>query len=80
METYNTAPDNLKFSTVEEFESKINSILAFKNKASYFGNIRKLRAIGEKRILEKYDNIGAYLESLNTPWGSSERDKLKRWN
>ena len=33
METYNTAPDNLKFSTVEEFESKINSILAFKNKA-----------------------------------------------
>tara|TARA_R100000700_G_C3172219_1_gene146774 strand:+ start:1328 stop:2551 length:1224 start_codon:yes stop_codon:yes gene_type:complete len=80
METYNTAPDNLKFSTVEEFESKINSILAFKNKASYFGNIRKLRAIGEKRILEKDDNIGAYLESLNTPWGSSERDKLKRWN
>jgi hypothetical protein len=80
METYNTAPDNLKFSTVEEFESKINSILAFKNKASYFSNIRKLRAIGEKRILEKDDNIGAYLESLNTPWGSSERDKLKRWN
>tara|TARA_R100000005_G_C4992437_1_gene199633 strand:+ start:1342 stop:2565 length:1224 start_codon:yes stop_codon:yes gene_type:complete len=80
METYNTAPDNLKFSTVEEFESKINSILTFKNKASYFGNIRKLRAIGEKRILEKDDNIGAYLESLNTPWGSSERDKLKRWN
>ena len=80
MDTYNTAPDDLKFSTVEEFEAKIDAILAFKNKSSYFGNIRKLRAIGERRILEKDDNIGAYLESLNTPWGSDERDKLKRWN
>jgi len=80
METYNSAPDSLKFTTVEEFEHKINSILAFKNKSSYYNNIRKLRGIAEKRILEKDENIRAYLESLNMPWGSPDRVNLKRWN
>ena len=80
METYNSAPDSLKFSTVEEFEHKINSILAFKNKSSYYNNIRKLRRIAEKRILEKDENVRAYLESLNTPWGSPDRVNLKKWN
>jgi hypothetical protein len=80
METYNSAPDSLKFTTVEEFEHKINSILTFKNKSSYYNNIRKLRGIAEKRLLEKDDNVRAYLESLNTPWGSPDRVKLKRWN
>jgi hypothetical protein len=80
METYNSAPDSLKFTTIDEFEHKINNILAFKNKNSYYSNIRKLRGVAEKRILEKDENVRAYLESLNTPWGSSDRVNLKRWN
>ncbi len=36
METYNTAPDQLKFSTVEEFEDKIERILDYKNKNKYY--------------------------------------------
>jgi hypothetical protein len=80
METYNSAPSSLRFTTVEEFEDKINNILAFKNKSSYYSNIRKLRGIGEKRLLEKDENIRAYTESLSTPWGSDERVHLKRWN
>ena len=80
METYNSAPSSLRFTTVEEFEDKINNILAFKNKSSYYSNIRKLRGIGEKRLLEKDENIRAYTESLSTPWGSDERVHLNRWN
>ena len=51
-----------------------------KKKNRYFGNIHKLREIGQKRILELDQNIGAHLEALNTPWGSDERKFLKEWN
>ena len=78
METYSSAPESLRFDTVEEFEHKIERILRKKNK--YTQNIRKLRKIGEDRILELDENIGCHLEVLNTPWGSSERKFLKKWN
>ena len=80
METYHTAPAQLRFKTVEEFEDKIEKILSWKKKNKYFQNMHKLRAIGQKRILELEHNIGAHLEALNTPWGSDERKFLKEWN
>jgi len=80
METYSTAPEQLRFKTVEEFEAKIERILDWKKRNRYFQNIPKLREIGQKRILELDQNIGAYLEALNTPWGSDERKFLKEWN
>jgi len=80
MDTYNTAPAQLRFKTVEEFEDKIDRILNWKKKNKYYQNIFKLREIGQKRILELDQNIGAHLEALNTPWGSDERKFLKQWN
>ena len=80
MDTYNTAPQSLKFSSVEEFESKISGILNYKNRDKYYMNIKKLRHIGKKRFLELDENIGAHLEALNTSYGSDERVHLKRWN
>ena len=80
METYNTAPEALRFDSVEEFEYKISSILNYQNRSNYYGNIKKLRQIGEKRFLEHNENIGAFVESLNTPWGSDERNLLRAWN
>tara|TARA_R110000744_G_C19334526_1_gene558903 strand:- start:433 stop:1686 length:1254 start_codon:yes stop_codon:yes gene_type:complete len=80
MDTYNTAPDQLKFSSVEEFEQKIERILNYKKKNKYFQNVHKLRQIGEKRILELDENIGAHLEALNTPFGDPERKCLREWN
>jgi len=80
METYHTAPEQLRFTTIEEFEHKIERILNWKKRNRYFQNIHKLRQIGLKRILELDQNIGAHLEALNTPWGSNERKFLKEWN
>ena len=80
METYHTAPSSLRFSTVEEFDQKIRGILNYTNRNNYYSNIKKLRQIGEKRILELEPNIGSHTEALNTPWGSDERNFLKQWN
>lgn len=80
METYNTAPTDLRFNTVEEFSDKIDTILNWKNRSKYYSNIHALRSIGEKRILELDQNIGAHLEALNTPFNSQERKFLKQWN
>ena len=80
METYSNAPNNLKFSSVEEFEDKIERILRPNKKNKYMQNVHKLRKIGEARILELDPNIGAHLEALNTPYGSSERRYLREWN
>lgn len=78
METYKAAPVELKFKTGEELEEKLALIL--KNKAAYYRNTDSLRAIGATRFLELDENIGCYLEILNTPYGSPERKYLKRWN
>jgi hypothetical protein len=80
METYHTAPDDLKFSTPEEFEEKIDWILNRKNSKRYYSNISKLRGIAEGRVLESENNIGAHMEALLTPHGSDKRTFLKKWN
>lgn len=80
METYATAPNALRFSTVEEFESKIEDILNWKNRNSYYKNVYALRHIGEQRILEAPNNIGAYIEALQTPYNSDKRKLLDKWN
>ena len=80
MHTYNTAPDDLKFSTPEEFEEKIDWIVNWKNRKRYYSNIKSLREIGVNRFLEKPDNIGAHMEALLTPYGSPDRKYLKTWN
>lgn len=80
MQTYHTAPDDLKFSTPEEFEEKIDWILNKKNSKRYYENISKLRKIAEGRVLEASPNIGAHMEALLTPHGSDKRTFLKKWN
>ena len=40
MDTYNSAPESLRFSSVDEFEQKIASILNWKNKANYYNSIQ----------------------------------------
>tara|TARA_R100000900_G_scaffold107245_1_gene83169 strand:+ start:48 stop:1268 length:1221 start_codon:yes stop_codon:yes gene_type:complete len=78
IETYSTAPESLRFSSIRELEDKIERTLRKKNK--YTQNISKLRRIGEDRILEVEENIGCHLEALNTPFGSTERKYLNKWN
>mgnify|MGYP003669372816 CR=1 FL=1 len=73
-------PVKLRFDTIDDFEQKISTILNYKKKNKYFQNSTKLREIGQKRILELDHNIGAFLETLNTPFGSDERTYLKKWN
>jgi hypothetical protein len=80
MVTYSSAPDSLRFKTVEEFEDKIDTILNWKNRSAYFSSIHKLRNLGEQRILELKENIGCHIESLRTPYDSPDRKLLKRWN
>ncbi len=80
METYSTAPDDLKFKTAEDLEEKMDWILNYKNRKRYFANIPKLREYGLTRRLENNENIGCRMEALMTPFGSPERKYLKRWN
>jgi glycosyltransferase involved in cell wall biosynthesis len=78
METYKDAPSFLKFKTGDDLEQKLEAIL--KNKPKYYSNVEMFRSIGAQRFLELPENIGCHLEALNTPYGSSERKYLKRWN
>ena len=78
IETYSSAPESLRFSSIRELEDKIQRTLRKRNK--YMQNITKLRRIGESRILEHDENVGCHLEALNTPFGSPERKYLKKWN
>ncbi len=80
MDTYYSAPGSLRFKTPEEFEHKIESILNWKNRTKYYKNVAILRDIANKRILESPDNIGAHIEALTTPYGSPDRQYLKKWN
>lgn len=78
METYKNAPDFLKFKTGDDLEQKLEAIL--KKKASYYSNVDMFRNIGAKRFLELPENIGCHLEALNTPYGSPDRNYLRKWN
>lgn len=79
METYDTAPDFLRFKTGDELEAKVEKLLNWKNKANYYKLIPDLRNIGELRFLEREENVGGFLEIMDTPYGSY-RPISKRWN
>lgn len=78
--TYSSVPDDLKFDDVTEFDIKIRSILNYKNRKSYYKNVDILRSIGEKRLLDRPENIGCHMEICNTPYGSRDRKYLAKWN
>lgn len=80
LETYSTAPDFLRFKTSDELANKIENLLNWKNRARYYKLVPDLRKYGETRFLENEQNIGAFMESLDTPFDSPERRFLKNWN
>jgi hypothetical protein len=79
METYKNAISDLKFTTGEDLEEKVERLLNYKNRANYYKLVPQLRDIASKRFLELPENIGAFVEQLNTPYGSSERINLNKW-
>lgn len=80
MVTYSTAPDVLRFKTSEELGEKIDMILNWKNRSKYYKLVPDLRKYGETRFLELKQNVGAFLETLDTPYGDPKRRFLKNWN
>lgn len=80
MVTYESAPSILKFKTADELADKLDQITNWKNRAKYYRMVPELRKIGESRFLELPQNIGCFLEALDTPYGSPLRQYLKRWN
>lgn len=76
--TYSSAPDFLKFTTAEDLGDKIEKLL--KNKAGYYRLVDDLRKVGASRFLELEQNVGSFMEALNTPFNSPERKFLKLWN
>lgn len=78
--TYENAIPELRFKTPEELEAKVEKLLNWKNRSKYYELIPKLREIGAARFLERPENIGAFMEALNTPYGSPLRQFLRPWN
>ena len=80
MVTYQDAPDFLKFTDSLDLEQKVETILNWKNRSKYYKLVPELRKLGESRFLERPENIGAFLESLNTNHGDPSRRFMKYWN
>jgi hypothetical protein len=80
MVTYEDAPDFLKFTDSTDLEQKVETILNYKNRSKYYKLVPELRKLGESRFLERPENIGAFLEPLNTAWGDPSRRFMKYWN
>lgn len=76
--TYSSAPDMLKFTTAEDLGDKIEKLL--KNKSGYYRLVDELRKVGASRFLELEQNVGSFMECLNTNFNSSDRKFLKMWN
>ena len=80
MITYQDAPDFLKFNNSEDLAEKVEHILNWKNRSKYYKLVPELRKLGESRFLERPENIGAFMESLNTPFGDPSRRFMRYWN
>lgn len=78
--TYENAMDDLKFTDGKDLEYKVENILNWKNRAKYYKLVPELRKIGESRFLERPENIGGFMEALNTPYGDPSRRFLRAWN
>jgi glycosyltransferase involved in cell wall biosynthesis len=80
MVTYGSAPEFLKFKTADELAEKVEMLTNWKNRSKYYKLVPELRKLGETRFLELPQNIGCFLESFDTQWGSNQRHYLKKWN
>jgi hypothetical protein len=80
MVTYQNALPDLKFTDGEDLANKVEKILNWKNRSKYYSLVPALREIGSHRFLELDQNIGAFMEALNTPYGDPSRQFLKPWN
>jgi hypothetical protein len=80
MVTYEDAPDFLKFDNSDDLAEKVENLLDWKNRSKYYKLVPALRKLGESRFLERPENIGCFLESLNTPFGDPSRKFLRSWN
>lgn len=80
MVTYQDAPDFLKFTDSNDLAQKVETVLNWKNRSKYYKLVPELRKLGESRFLERPENIGAFMESLNTPFGDPSRRFMKYWN
>jgi hypothetical protein len=78
--TYSSAPPEIKFKTMEEFEAKVEERLNFKNKKRYYNEVEWLNSFAQTRILELPQNIGCFYEAYMTPYGDPRRNHLKRYN
>lgn len=78
--TYQDAPDFLKFTNSDDLDEKVDRILNWKNRSKYYKLVPELRKLGESRFLERPENIGAFMESLNTPFGDPSRRFMRYWN
>jgi O-antigen biosynthesis protein len=80
IETYSDTPEFLKFHNGEDLAEKIDGLINWKNRAKFYKLLPDLRSYGETRFLEREENIGAVMESMNTPFYTEERHFLKKWN
>jgi len=78
--TYSSAPDFLRFKTADELGEKIDTLLSWKNRTQYYKLVPELRKFGSTRFLELEQNVGSFMEVLNTPYGSQDRKFSKVWN
>jgi len=78
IETYNTAPQELRFTNIDEFKNKLETII--KNRQKYYKLTDELRKYGETRFLELPQNIGCFYEAFTLPYGNPDRKHLKRFN
>lgn len=76
MVTYKNAL--IKFETGEEMIFKIEDTLRRTNR--YLENSYDYRKIGENRFLEKDENHDCYVELFTTPYGSTDRKCLNKFN
>jgi glycosyltransferase involved in cell wall biosynthesis len=80
MVTYGNALSDLKFTNSDDLAYKVEKLLNWKNRSEYYSLVPELRNIGSQRFLELDDNIGAFMEALNTDYGDPARKLLPRWN
>jgi len=80
MVTYQDTPDFLKFKDFEDLAIKTEYLLNWKNDKKYYQLVKQLRKLGETRFLERPENIGAFIEAMNTPFGDPSRKYLRPWN
>lgn len=74
--TYSNAM--IKFNSGAEMMDKIEETLKRTN--TYLDRSYEYRKIGEKRFIEHSDNHDCYTELFTTPYGSSKRKNLNRFN